>query len=85
MFTKIYLTIATVLRCLKNCSDIFQYFNGNSAVIICSLFSRQKLCVLVSVVLFRLIKVANWLLFLNASFRGGLKMFYESILVSSLG
>ena len=57
MFTKIYFTIAIVLRCNKKCSNFLWYFDGNSVV---SLISRQKLCVLVSVVSFQLVEFANW-------------------------
>ena len=42
------------MRCYKKCSTFLCFFDGNSAVIICNLFSRQKLCVFVSVVLFEL-------------------------------
>ena len=84
MFTWIYLTIVIVLRCHKKCSNFLWYVDGNSAVIICSLFSRQKLCVFVSLVRFQLVKIANLFSFLKTSFSGGLKIFYESILVSSL-
>ena len=73
MFTEIYLTIAIVLRCYKKCSNFLWYFDDDSPVF--SLFSKQKLSVFVSVVPFQLIKIANCLLFLNASFIGGLKIF----------
>ena len=32
MFTKIYLTIAVVLRCYKKCSNFLWYFDVNSPV-----------------------------------------------------
>ena len=37
-----------------------------------------------SVVPFQMVKITNWFSLLNASFNGGLKFFYGSILVSSL-
>ena len=57
MFTKNFFTIAIVLRCNKKCSNFLRYFDGNSVV---SLISRQKLCVLVSVVSFQLVEFTNW-------------------------
>ena len=39
------------------------------------LFSRQKLYVFVSTVLFQLAEIPNWSSFLNASVSGGLKIF----------
>ena len=54
MFTKIYLTIAIVLRCYKKCLSFLWYFDGNSPVIICKnyvclfllrLFSSLKLLI----------------------------------------
>ena len=39
------------------------------------LFSKQKLCVFVSVVPFKFVEIANWFPFLNASFSGDLKSF----------
>ena len=85
MLTKIHLTIAMFCAASKNA----RIFYGILMVILpqssaVSLFSRQKLCVFVSVVPFQLVKIASWFSFLNASFSGGLKIFYESILVSSL-
>ena len=83
MFTKIYLTIAIVLRCYQKCSNFLWYFDSNSLSSVVSLFPKQKLCVFASVVPFQLAKIANWFL-LNALFSGGLKIFYGSIRVSSL-
>ena len=77
--------ISIVLCCYKKWSNVLWYFDGNFAVIVCTcLFSRQKLCVILSVVPFKLVNIANWFSFLNMSFSGGLKIFYGSILVSSL-
>ena len=84
ILTKIYLAIAIVLRCRKKCWNFLLYFDGNSVVIICSLFLRQNICVFLSVVVFQLVKIANWFLILNVLLSGGLKIFYGSILVSSL-
>ena len=64
MFTKIYSTIAIVLCCAATKND--RIFYGILMVIhssVVSLFSRQKLCVFVSVVPFHLVKSANWFSF----------------------
>ena len=67
---------------LQEMLDFLWYFDGNSPVIIFSLFSKRKLCVIVSEVPFQLVKIANGFSFLNALLSGGLKSFYGSILVS---
>ena len=60
MFTKVYLTITIVLRCYKKILEFFMAFYGSSPVIICSyLFLKQKLCVFVSAVPYRLVEIAN--------------------------
>ena len=86
MFTRIYLANAIVfLRCYKKYSNFLWYFDGNSPLIIHSyLFSRQKLCSFVSVVPIQLVKIANWFSFLNVLFSGDLKIFYGSVLASSV-
>ena len=86
MFTRIYLANAIVfLRCYKKYSNFLWYFDGNSPLIIHSyLFSRQKLSSFVSVVPIQLVKIANWFSFLNVLFSGDLKIFYGSVLASSV-
>ena len=82
MFAKIYLTIAIVTKIFRIFYDIFMVILSQTSVV--SLFSRQKLCVVVSVVPFQLVKIGKWFSFLNALFSCGMKTFYGSILVSSL-
>ena len=70
---------------LQKILEFFMAFYGSSPVIICSyLFLKQKLCVFVSAVPYRLVEIANWFSFLSASFRGGLNIFHGSIIVSYL-
>ena len=61
MFTKIYLTIPSFVL-LQKMLELW-YFDGNSPSSVASLFSRQKLCVFISVVPFQLVKIANWFSF----------------------
>ena len=82
MFTEIYLTMAIVLHCYKKCSNFLWYFNDDSPVF--SLFSKQKLSVFVSVVPFQLIKIASYLLFLNASFPVAWKYFREAFSICNI-
>ena len=77
MFPKIYLIIAIVLRCCKKCSSFLWCFDGNCPVFICSqfIFKTKMMCICFCGT-FRLVKIANWFSFLNAS----LQLWPENIL-----
>ena len=66
-------------------SNFLWYFDGNSPVIICSeyIFKTKIRCICFCGEL-SAVKIANWSSFLNASFSGGLKIFYGRFFVSSL-
>ena len=64
MIRKIYLTITIILCCFEKCSSfygILMVILPYSSVV--CLFSRQKLCVFISVVPFQLVKIAYWFSF----------------------